>query len=119
MDQFEEVIVYEKGKVLEAWIWSQIQSLVKKLQVLFLQKSTGSQKKDCCRKPKKDGFSNGNAVAENKSFTSTRQPNSKSCVITKRKRLSPLKTEVPEADRPVFQRQHGVVENSCEKDYTL
>jgi len=63
MDQFEQVIVNEKGKLLEARIWSQIQTLTKKLQPLWLRNNTGSQKKNCCHKPKKDDPSNGNGVA--------------------------------------------------------
>ena len=63
MDQFEQVIVNKKGKLLEAWIWSQIQTLTKKLQALWLRNNTGSQKRDCCRKPKKDDPSNGNLTS--------------------------------------------------------
>ena len=64
VDQFEQVVVKEKGKLLEAWIWSQIQSLTKKLDALWLRNRKGSQKrKDCCHEPKKDDPSNANSVA--------------------------------------------------------
>ena len=64
VDQFEQVVVKEKGKLLEAWIWSQIQTLTKKIDALWLRNSKGSQKrKDCCHEPKKDDSSNANSVA--------------------------------------------------------
>ena len=53
VDQFEQVIFNKKGKFVETCTWSQIQILVKKLQALCLRKIRGSQKKDCCREPKK------------------------------------------------------------------
>jgi len=74
MDQFEQVIVNEKGKLLEVWIWSQIQALTSKFQALWLRNSTAKKiNKDCCRKLKKDDPSNGNGVAvkRNLDFTSS------------------------------------------------
>ena len=64
VDQFEQVVVKEKGKLLEAWIWSHlIQSLTKKFDALWFRNSKGSQKrKDCCHEPKKDDPSNLNTV---------------------------------------------------------
>ena len=105
------MVVKEKGKLLEAWIWSQIQSLTKKLDALWLRNSKGSQKrKDCCHEPKKDDPSNPNSVAVKRKLdlNSAGECDIKEKHKVKRKRL-------PKANRPVLQRQYGVVENIGEK----
>ena len=89
LDQLEQVIVNKKGKLLKAWIWSQIQTLTKKLQALWLRNNTGSQKKNCCRKSKKDDPSNGNGVAVKRKldFNSSGEFNVKDQHNPKRKML--------------------------------
>ena len=63
IDQFEQVIVKEKGQLLKAWIGSQIQTLKRNSKRCgYLRNNMGSLKKDCCRKPKKDDPSNGNGA---------------------------------------------------------
>ena len=101
VDQFKQVVVKEKGKLLEAWIWSQIQSLTKKLDALWLRNSKGLQRKrkDCCHEPKKDDPSNPNSVAAKRKLDLN----------------SAGECDIKEKHKVKRKRQHGVVENIGEK----
>ena len=55
VDQFEQVVVKEKGKLLEAWIWSQIQSF---LLVWGKSKLVCRKSKLVCRKTGEDTYFN-------------------------------------------------------------
>lgn len=79
----------------------------------------GIIKEGLLSRAKKGDPAKGNAVAVKRDLNSAAEFKIKDQQKAKRKRLSTLKTEILKAGRPVLQRQHGIVENSCEKDHSF